>query len=401
MKLMLTSFGIDQTLASASRSESLFDRMPPVSFRSVNEAFMPDYELLILCDQIVMDETSFQQLISSPSRAYSGVADTFRALKTEGRVELVDFSSILSSNADLLDKMLDHDMRILDQWVVPLRESLTMWRHFAQISIQIWNDEREQSHALDAKTSDTTVEYPRQFLHFRNGRALGMQSVLMHEIHALMHHARNEAVDLSHMVEAALDSSEKRKHKEYRGALREVLRAYLSYVNANLVLSTELEIGFHDWLDFTPFYSTKFLSVGKREDAVQEGRKQVERLFTVAFPDLAIRDTTALLKLLNDKRIEELRQLISDAVLGKCEFDEHFANSVLAEVLQTERKVARFRNVLGYLTLPIGFVPWIGTPAQKVVEEAVARPMAKKMKQKHKWFYMLSEIADSRQGTNQ
>ena len=178
--------------------------------------------------------------------------------------------------------------------------------------------------------------------------------------------------------------------------MRDVLQAYLAYVNANLVLASELEVPFHDWLDFTPFYSAKFLSVGKKEDQTQTGRKQVERLFTVAFPELAIQDTSSLLKVLNDKRVQDLRQLIGDAVLGKVQFDERFAKSVLAEVLQSERKVTRFRNVLGYLTLPIGFIPGIGTPAQKLVEEAVGMPVAKKMKQKHEWFYMLSEIADAR-----
>src|ERR1035438_7909530 len=97
MKLMLTSFGIDERSAP-TRGQSLFHRMPPVSFRLINEAFMPDYELLVLCDQVVMDESSFQQLIDSPARAYSGVADTFRALKAEGRIELVDFSSVLRAN---------------------------------------------------------------------------------------------------------------------------------------------------------------------------------------------------------------------------------------------------------------------------------------------------------------
>jgi hypothetical protein len=160
-------------------------------------------------------------------------------------------------------------------------------------------------------------------------------------------------------------------------------------------LASEFEIPFHDWLDFTPFYTTKFLSVGKREDETQRGRKEVERLFTVAFPDLAIRDTRALLKVLNDKRIQDLRQLISDAVVGKVQFDDHFAKSVLAEVLRSERKITRFRNILGYLTLPIGFIPAFGTPAQKLIEEAVGAPVAKKMKQKHRWFYMLSEIAES------
>lgn len=380
MKLMLTSFGIEQTYAPV-RGQSMFDRMPPVSFRLFNEAFMPDYELLVLCDQIVMDESSFQRLIDSPARPYSGVAETFRALKSEDRIELVDFSSVLRANSDLLEKMLDHDMGVLDQWVLPLRESLTTWRHFAEMSMQVWRDEGEQPGAG----------------HRMHTRDLNYHSAAaMHEISHVMHSTTHEVYSLSQMVEVALSSAEKRKHKEYRSALRDVIRAYLVYVNANLVLASELELPFHDWLDFTPFYTTKFLSVGKREDETQRGRKEVERLFTVAFPDLAIQDTRSLLKVLNDKRIQDLRQLIGDAVLGKVQFDEHFAKSVLAEVLRSERKITRFRNVLGYLTLPIGFIPAVGTPAQKIIEEAVGAPVAKKMKQKHRWFYMLSEIADSR-----
>jgi len=384
MRLMVTSFGIEQALSSTSDGDSIFHGMPPVSFRSVNEAFMPDFELLVLCDQIVMDGSSFDRLVDSPARAYSGVADTFRALRDEGRIELVDFPHLLRSNADLLEKMLDHDMRTLDQWVVPLRESLTMWRHFAGMSMALWRDERQELHGASADHGA--------------GEAAMRSHALVHEIAHLMHRAHGEASYLTFAVEEALDSAEKRKRREYRQPLREVLRAYLAYVNANLVLSNELNIGFHDWLDFTPFYSMKFLSVGKREDPAREGRDQVEKLFTVAFPDLAIGDTSALLKALNDRRIIDLRQLISDAVLGKVEFDEGFAASVLAEVLRSERRAGRARRVLGYLTLPIGFIPWIGTPAQKVIEEAVGTSMEGKIKREHQWFYMLSEIADSSTG---
>jgi hypothetical protein len=402
MKLMLTSFGIEERSAPV-RGESMFHRMPPVSFRRISEAFMPDYELLVLCDQVVMDESSFQQLIDSPARAYSGVAETFRALKAEGRIELVDFSSVLRANSDLLDKMLDHDMSVLDQWVVPLRDSLATWAQFSEMSMQVLREGRELLHTQSSQDAGFTglslhTAAPYRFSESDLQYAEYMRPALLHEIAHVMHSARRDAYYLSEMVEDALRSAEKRRHKEYRSALREVLQSYLAYVNANLVLASELNIPFHDWLDFTPFYSMKFLSVGKLEDDTQKGRKQVERLFTVAFPELAIQDTSALLKVLNDKRIQDLRQLIGDAVLGKVQFDEHFAKSVLAEVLRSERKVTRFRNILGYVTLPIGFIPGIGTPAQKVVEEAIGLPVAKKMKQKHRWFYMLSEIADSRAG---
>ena len=36
--------------------------MPPVSFRSIKESFLPDYDLLLLCDGVVMDAASFQRL---------------------------------------------------------------------------------------------------------------------------------------------------------------------------------------------------------------------------------------------------------------------------------------------------------------------------------------------------
>ena len=388
MRVMLTSFGIEDMHTTEACRESVFHRMPPVSFRKVNEAFMPDYELLILCDQIVMDEVSFQQLIESPARAYSGVSETFKALKAEGRIQLVDFPAILKSKSDLLSRMLKNDMGVLDRWVVPLRESLDLWRHFAEMSMDIWRDDAHHAfHGHPPLTRDAAI-YMHETLH--------KQRALMHEVGYLMHDARGEATTISMMVEIALDSSEKRKHKEFRSALRGVVESYLSYVNANLVLADELDVGFHDWLDFTPFYSTKFLSVGKQDDETQEERKQVERLFTVAFPELAIQDTRSLLKALNDKRLVELRQLVSDAVDGKVTFDEKFAKAVLSEVLCGEMRLGRLRNVLGYLTMPIGLIPWVGTPAEKLVEETVGSAVGKKIREKHRWFYMLSEIAESR-----
>jgi hypothetical protein len=225
--------------------------MPPVSFLPFDETFMPDYELLVLCDQIVMDESSFHSLVYSPTRIYSGVAETFRALYAEGRVELVDFSSVLRANSDLLDKMLEHDLGMLDQWVLPLRESLTVWRQFAESSTRSGWFEVEQPFG-------SRIRYAHALHH---GAVTSFDTICdgMHMVRGV-----------SELVESALRSSEKRKRKEYRSALRPVVRAYLTYVNANLLLASELNIPFHDWLDFTPFYATKFLSVAKREEGTEQ-----------------------------------------------------------------------------------------------------------------------------------
>ncbi|MBN1912058.1 MAG: hypothetical protein JW818_20220 [Pirellulales bacterium] len=395
MKLMLTSFGIEQSIAGESDVDSMFRGMPPVSFRQVSSPFMPDYELLLLCDKVLMDGESFGQLVGSPFSAYTHVADTFRALRSEGRIELVDFVSIVRRNAGLLDRMLEHDIRILDQWIDPLRESLMMWRGFADASWDVIRHMAEE----DYRRRDSEQGEGDLFLGIHAWHAFHEPShrlVPEYQVNRDLHRAAGEVERVTDFVNMALHSARKRRLKEYRGALRDVVRSYLAHVNSNLILSNELNVGFHDWLDFTPFYAVKFLSVGRTEDRAHESQKHLEKLFNISFPNLAIRDAKSLLRALNDKRIQDLRQLVDDAVNGRVKFDEGFAQSVLNEVLHAEKSARKARSVLGYVTMPVGFIPWIGTAAQKLLDEAVGTPLERKLKSQNRWFYMLSDIAESR-----
>lgn len=355
----------------------MFHHMPPVSFRTIGEVFMPDYELLLLCDRVIMDEASFDRLVHGRVAAYSHVCETFQALKSEGRIELTNFSSTLRPHANLLGRMVDYDIRSLDQWVDPLRESLTLWQTFSQRSLDLVRSEREQRFN------------PFGDHYVRFGKATN------EVVHPMRHHDAAFAARVSMLVTDALESSRKRRRKEYRDALRDVLRAYLIYVDANLILSNQLEVGFHDWLDFTPFYTAKFLSVGRDGDIVHDSRTQLERLFTIPFPELAITNPRALVKALNDKRLEDLRRLVAEAADGRVEFDTSFAKSVLGEVFRSSERAKRVRRVVGYVTLPIGLIPWVGTAAQKIIEEVVGIPIERKFRQKHRWFYMLSDLVES------
>lgn len=173
-----------------------------------------------------------------------------------------------------------------------------------------------------------------------------------------------------------------------------MLQSYLSYVNANIVLSNELGVGFHDWADFLPFYRLKFLSVGKEHIEEERRIEESQKLFEVSFPEFAIADTHTLIKALQDKCVADLRELVEKAVKGDVTFDQEFARSVLNKVLGIERRTRRYRNIISYITMPIGFVPWVGTAAQKVIEEAVGTPLEKKLKQKYRWFYLLSDLAE-------
>jgi hypothetical protein len=63
------------------------------------------------------------------------------------------------------------------------------------------------------------------------------------------------------------------------------------------------------------------------------------------------------------------------------------------EVIDVERRLERWRKLVGYLTLPIGFVPFVGNAAQLVAEEAVNAVMKHKMTKPYRWFYMLSDVS--------
>jgi hypothetical protein len=382
MKVMITSFGIEHSLSTAEIQDSIFHQMPPVSVSRINKAFMPDYELLVLCDSMIMDEASFDRLVTGCEPAYAHVAETFRALKSEGRIELRDFSAILRPLSELLERMVENDLRLLDQWVEPLRESLTIWQRFWNMSVDLMLSDREK----------WLSQAPSRV------RALTFSAHQDPILHEDVHTIRNERTQISltsTLIKDALESSAKRKRKEYRDALRNVLQSYLTYVDVNLILSHQLDVGFHDWLDFTPFYSAKFLSVGQDGDPVREGRNQIEKLFTVSFPELAIRNTRALMKTLNDRRLEDLRRLVADAINGRVQFDIEFAKSVLSEVFHSSQHAKKLRSIVGYATLPIGLIPWVGTIAQKGIEEGIGIAIERKHEQKHRWFYMLSDIAQS------
>lgn len=380
---MLTSFGIAEKDPELPEDRSLFYRMPPVSMQhTVSNFFMPDYAALILCEKVLLDESSFRSLEEKPHRSFTRIADAIKQLYNEGFIKLVDFRVILKRNENLLQKMLEHDLNMLDQWVEPLRASLNIWRPFVHRSCELIRDHNESLHS--------------EAFHPQIRRDLMRDDSLL-QISPMIHQSlyQTSAYE-TYLMDEALVSSKKRKLSVYREALRPVIRSYLSYVNANIVLSNEIGAGFHDWADFLPFYRLKFLSVGKEDIEGECKINEAQKLFEVTFPEFEITDTRTLIKVLQDKRIADLRELVENAVKGEVTFDQEFARSVLKEVFGIERLTNRYRRIISYVTMPIGFAPWVGSAAQKVIEEAVGTALERKLKQKYRWFYLLSDLVEDK-----
>jgi len=380
MKLIFTSFGVTQELEHSLKDVSLFYRMPPVSMRTINNTFLPDYAVLLLCEKIILDESSFTTLQEKSHWSYTVVAKALKSLYAEGFIELVDFNRILRHNQALLQRMLEHDLKILDQWIVPLKQSVDIWYDFTRRAFVLMKEERM---------------YHNHFLHsFESAFVYHGVEPTDEELEEALSHL--SLTDATHREDPVAHSTShllsKRTKAEYRDALRKILHSYLSHVNANIVLSNELGTGFHDWEDFLPFYRQKFLFVGREDLEAQQHIEAAQRLFEVSFPEFAITDTATLIKVLHDRRVADLRQLVQDAVEGKVVFDKEFARSVFKEVLGVEEKIAMYRRIISYLTMPLGFLPWVGTFAQKATEETIGTLVEKKFRQKYRWFYLLSNL---------
>jgi hypothetical protein len=173
----------------------------------------------------------------------------------------------------------------------------------------------------------------------------------------------------------------------------DLITVYLVYVNANLILSNAMDSALHDWEDILPFYRQKFLGVAQRNPPGAAQADASRQLFDIALPELAIDSPRHLLRVLKHRHVEELRRLIDAASKGDVEFDADFARNVFREVFGIERKAAKGRRIVGYATMPIGFIPLIGNFVQALVQEAAGTLLERRLRKPYRWLYMLSDLA--------
>ncbi len=350
MELILTSFGISHLPQQPRERIDLFYRMPPIW---MNRSFMLDYAILLLCERIIIDSETFERFLSGKyAKLYGEVANMVKALYDEGFVRVENFDNIVRDNRKLLDLMLERDLKRLDDWVNTLKESVDIWDKFLD-SVSVGDSHRCLSW-------------------------LGWPG--LHGVSSYSHRYQR------------LQQIIKQGNSTYQGDIKPILTEYLSYVNANLVLSFKFNVGFHDWQDFLPFYRDKFLTIGCEDIPEQKYIKKIKQLFEVFIPEVLPREPKDIIRVLKDKRISDLRNMVDKAVKEGIEFDYKFANSITQEVLKIEKRIGRIRKFISYVTVPIGFIPWIGTILEKGSEEIVSHALEEKTRKNYQWFYLLTEL---------
>ena len=61
MKLLLTSYGVSHLPRKGSDNSDIFYRMPPVSMSEFSLGFLPEYAVLLLANEVILDKETCRQ----------------------------------------------------------------------------------------------------------------------------------------------------------------------------------------------------------------------------------------------------------------------------------------------------------------------------------------------------
>ncbi len=385
MKLLLTSFGANLQMFGSFPHDGLpegrpqwseeqglaeyFLCMPPVSMATVGPRFVPDITTFLLFDRFIIDAKSLDRMHRIRRDSYfADMSMLFRELEQMGRLDVVDYSAALSDHKSTIEAAVDYDLRHIEMWTDAFCELTQRWAAFT---------EKGNAHISHIETSRKLTSEEEDLKKIFDGWVMGMFPI-SEGILQIMRNWKRQCAD--HM----------------RARTRAAVRMYLEYVSCNMCLANVLDAAIYDWHDIEPLYQKKFNLCLKTDDSayVDKGRK----LFELLCPSFEKMDAKALLAFISDKRIESLRELLAAAVSSGEHLDEDFVNRTFREVVKAQVRQDRQRRLIGWLSLPLDFIPIVGTPVQKVVEESAMKLLSRNFERQYRWFFLLHDIesADGR-----
>ena len=197
-----------------------------------------------------------------------------------------------------------------------------------------------------------------------------------------------ETHDLSVVLVEAGHSRTKSHRELYTNAL-ENFRTHLREVNACISACKELGVAPMMWAPYRRYLKEKLTPEAQE---VIENEDAGRRFFEIAFPAYAPITVREFSKLRSDHRIGSLRSEISRASRDGASLEPRYPQKVLSEVLRLERRVARMRQIIGWIATAAGVipVPGLGVAATALAEGASAL-VDRRLRKPWRWFFLISD----------
>jgi hypothetical protein len=393
MDVLLTSFGMGM---KERGSRSIFHRMPPLFTGNQSGRFHIDYAALFMFDRVIVDDRSYEKALNpdigiddtegmSPSlleavrKGAEEYAEVLSSLHRSGRIVTKNFDEIYARSKPLLEQTTSADLRD------PYR-----WRGSVEAAVGEWTQLREQISKRIRQVRDDEHGVERS-------SEIGSLAVTAHSL--------SRYAGIAHQLLCVLKQWKKKQSPEMREMCRDLLKDYLYYTNFNLILSFDCQAPFIDWTDMRYFYEEKFkrASLGKTSGYSYKVATESRQLFDFLFPYFVPRTAKELLRAVDDSRTDRLRDFVKVAVDKGTRFDSRECICLLKDILRLEQQAIFRRKITGWVTLPAGFIPVVGTPFQKGLEELVNSLWSNRPTREYSWFYLINElnISEDRQELQQ
>lgn len=338
------------------------ERMPPLGQYDPQTGFLPDYPLLVMFDEFVISEESYDRLQFRSDEGWLGDwPEVLELLDAEGALHRADLKTPLKEQAHQRGWMLRRDMEDPSRWA----DGLAYYRSLMAEADEAFGDKPGEGSPIEWDFDPHRIPPQRG----SDGKGHILSSIL--------------GIAGSEELSDA--------HAELLKTARGRVRNHLREVNAGLAASETLDVAPMFWAPYREYLEQK----GKKaEEAVQQNQKidSGRLFFEVAFPRYRPDSVNKLKSLRRDSRLQSLRDEINRAAKSGDLMDPEYPQRTLEEALRIERKAERVRTITAWLSAAIGLVPVPGAGSTaSALGEAVTKHVKSRMTSGLDWLYMISD----------
>ena len=171
----------------------------------------------------------------------------------------------------------------------------------------------------------------------------------------------------------------------------------------NMFLADELNCHLYNWHTLDPYYKGALLNAARSFLDHQKYTDAARAFFSIAFPSYRPKSRPEWIRLLRDRRVEQLRSEVRRAVDETRNIDQEYAQAALRELLDAREAVASFKKFTGWAAIPasilaglIGtatgglFSGIVGSIATRLAKEVVDKYKERRGLEKYAWMYFNS-----------
>jgi len=353
------------------RIHNLYQNMPPVCFRNLGASFEPDYSIFFIGDNFFVDTDTIEKMEKQPH--YAKHQELFKSLNEIGKLKVIDYGKTIEPYSEIINNSYTQDLNNIIDWRNEFIQLIELWEEFV-------------FHATYNSNFKRTSKY-----HWESDELTSIDDILSVLTAGMV------GGILDYRIRQNLLNWDKGIQREYKEFTLACLAPYLKHVSSSLCLADKLNAVIHDWADITPLYKKKLIN-SIRPSTIEnlDEHEKCRQLIKLMFPEFQPKNMSALIKALTDKRVEELKKMISESVRNNVEFDNEFANATLREIIFKNQKVNKYKNIVGWATMPLSMIPWAGTALEKGTQLILENAIERRVMKSKSWFFLLSEVTVSK-----